>query len=165
MEQVSRDFPPQPLQGGTYQNKLKCLDSSLCNTLHTCPKICHIEDVCLTLHMSVDLDLGLSLWEICAVYRSDEKQFPAAFKCYHYFHKIGSVSSDNLFFKMVIHIHSDSVFQRYQKEMRNKPGLRPIYQGNYSNGTLAKDDLADEDANLMIKLKFLTYKILLHIPL
>ena len=30
---------------------------------------------------------------------------------------------------------------------------------NSSNGTLAKDDLADEDANLMIKLKFLTYKV------
>ncbi|KAL7264689.1 hypothetical protein ACSBR1_002617 [Camellia fascicularis] len=216
MEQVSRDFPPQPVEG-------------------------------------VDLDLGLSLREICAINRSDEKQqikallesvgtsfcpdyldwfgngatdshsrnadqsvlskflqahpadfsttklqemirlmrerrFPAAFKCYHNFHKIGSVSSDNLFFKMVIHVHSDSAFRRYQKEMRNKPGLWPLYRGffvdinlfgenrekaaqtakntndllknvNSSNGTLAKDDLADEDANLMIKLKFLTYKL------
>ncbi|CAL5387263.1 unnamed protein product [Camellia sinensis] len=170
MEQVSRDFPPQSVEG-------------------------------------VDLDLGLSLREICAVNRSDEKQqikallesqemirlmrerrFPAAFKCYHNFHKIGSVYSDNLFFKMVIHVHSDSAFRRYQKEMRNKPGLWPLYRGffvdinlfkenrekaaqtakntndllknvNSSNGTLAKDDLADEDANLMIKLKFLTYKL------
>lgn len=30
---------------------------------------------------------------------------------------------------------------------------------NGSNGTLGKDGLADEDANLMIKLKFLTYKV------
>ncbi|CAL5389160.1 unnamed protein product [Camellia sinensis] len=117
-----------------------------------------------------------------------ERRFPAAFKCYHNFHKIGSVYSDNLFFKMVIHVHSDSAFRRYQKEMRNKPGLWPLYRGffvdinlfkenrekaaqtakntndllknvNSSNGTLAKDDLADEDANLMIKLKFLTYKL------
>lgn len=30
---------------------------------------------------------------------------------------------------------------------------------NGSNGTIGKDGLADEDANLMIKLKFLTYKV------
>lgn len=47
-----------------------------------------------------------------------EKRFPAAFKCYHNFHKAESASSDNLFYKMVIHVHSDSAFRRYQKEMR-----------------------------------------------
>lgn len=47
-----------------------------------------------------------------------EKRFPAAFKCYHNFHKINSVASDDLHFKMVIHVHSDSTFRRYQKEMR-----------------------------------------------
>lgn len=47
-----------------------------------------------------------------------DKRFPAAFKIYHNFHKIDSVSNDNLFYKMVIHVHSDSVFRRYQKEMR-----------------------------------------------
>ena len=47
-----------------------------------------------------------------------EKRFPAAFKCYHNFQKVESVSSDNLFYKMVIHVHSDSGFRRYQKEMR-----------------------------------------------
>lgn len=31
---------------------------------------------------------------------------------------------------------------------------------NGSSSTLGKDGLADEDANLMIKLKFLTYKVL-----
>ena len=31
--------------------------------------------------------------------------------------------------------------------------------GSELNGESAKDDLADEDANLMIKLKFLTYKV------
>lgn len=48
-----------------------------------------------------------------------EKRFPAAFKCYHNLHKVDSVSSDNLFYKMVIHVHSDSAFRRYQKEMRS----------------------------------------------
>lgn len=31
--------------------------------------------------------------------------------------------------------------------------------GNDTNGESDKDGLADEDANLMIKLKFLTYKV------
>ncbi|KAL7115693.1 hypothetical protein ACP275_04G197800 [Erythranthe tilingii] len=113
-----------------------------------------------------------------------EKRFPAAFKCYHNFHKINSVASDDLHFKMVIHVHSDSAFRRYQKEMRHNPGLWPLYRGFFvdlnlfkdkkgiamkssqeinsgsgTNGASAKDGLADEDANLMIKLKFLTYKI------
>ncbi|KAK6235372.1 tRNA ligase [Theobroma cacao] len=117
-----------------------------------------------------------------------EKRFPAAFKCYHNFHKAESVSSDNLFYKMVIHVHSDSGFRRYQKEMRQKPGLWPLYRGFFldinlfkankeraaeiakSNNDLVgnvnndsnistRDGLADDDANLMIKLKFLTYKL------
>ncbi|KAL7126492.1 hypothetical protein ABFS83_14G191300 [Erythranthe nasuta] len=110
-----------------------------------------------------------------------EKRFPAAFKCYHNFHKINSVSSDSLHFKMVIHVHSDSAFRRYQEEMRRNPGLWPLYRGffvdvnlfknnkgiaaessqeiNYGSDTNAKDGLANEDANLMIKLKFLKYKI------
>lgn len=116
-----------------------------------------------------------------------EKRYPAAFKLYHNYQKINSVSSDNLHFKMVIHVHSDSAFRRYQKEMRNKPGLWPLYRGFFvdlnlfkadkekaaeiagmendakkvdeNNGTLTKDSLADEDANLMFKLKFLTYKL------
>ncbi|KAL0369703.1 UNVERIFIED_CONTAM: tRNA ligase 1 [Sesamum angustifolium] len=116
-----------------------------------------------------------------------EKRFPAAFKCYHNFHKINSVTIDDLYFKMVIHVHSDSAFRRYQKEMRYNPGLWPLYRGFFvdlnlykfnkgrtgelsketnalpetggTNGESGKDDLADEDANLMIKLKFLTYKI------
>ncbi|KAL3518340.1 hypothetical protein ACH5RR_020929 [Cinchona calisaya] len=116
-----------------------------------------------------------------------EKRYPAAFKLYHNYQKINSVSSENLHFKMVIHVHSDSAFRRYQKEMRNKPGLWPLYRGFFvdlnlfkaekekaaeitetvnvvknvddDNGTFTKDSLADEDANLMIKLKFLTYKL------
>ncbi|KAF9664985.1 hypothetical protein SADUNF_Sadunf16G0075200 [Salix dunnii] len=112
-----------------------------------------------------------------------ERRLPAAFKCYHNFHKISSVSVDDLFYKMVIHVHSDSAFRRYQKEMRNKPGLWPLYRGFFVDINLfkankeraaeiaknnnivgivndrAKDDLADDDANLMIKLKFLTYKL------
>lgn len=117
-----------------------------------------------------------------------EKHFPAAFKCYHNFHRLDSVSSDNLYFKMVIHVYSDSVFKRYQKVMRDKPELWPLYRGffvdlnlvkgkkekvaeitksgnaivhdaNNSSVESSKDGLADEDANLMIKLKFLTYKL------
>ncbi|KAK9168982.1 hypothetical protein Syun_001122 [Stephania yunnanensis] len=119
-----------------------------------------------------------------------EKRFPAAFKCYYNFHKISSLTSDNLHFKMVIHVHSDSAFRRYQKEMRYKPGLWPLYRGffvdvnllkadnekvanvakndnfpvknvngNFSTRMSVTDGLADEDANSMIKLKFLTYKL------
>lgn len=47
-----------------------------------------------------------------------EKRIPAAFKCYYNFHKVESMSSDNLHFKMVIHVLNDSAFQHYQKEMR-----------------------------------------------
>ncbi|KAJ6425526.1 hypothetical protein OIU84_026158 [Salix udensis] len=111
-----------------------------------------------------------------------ERRLPVAFKCHHNFHKISSVSVDNLFYKMVIHVHSDSAFRRYQKEMRSKPGLWPLYRGFFVDINLfkankekaaeiaknnivgivndrAKGDLADDDANLMIKLKFLTYKL------
>ncbi|XP_050894247.1 tRNA ligase 1 isoform X2 [Lathyrus oleraceus] len=113
-----------------------------------------------------------------------EKRLPAAFKCYHNFHKVGAISNDDLFYKMVIHVHSDSAFRRYQKEMRHRPGLWPLYRGffvdinlfkadkgkvaeisknssiNESDSTsIERDDFADEDANLMVKLKFLTYKL------
>ncbi|KAK6926834.1 tRNA ligase, phosphodiesterase, partial [Dillenia turbinata] len=117
-----------------------------------------------------------------------EKRFPANFKCSYNFHKLGSVSLDNLYLKMVIHVHSDSAFRRYQKEMRHRPGLWPLYRGffidinlfkankeraaeiatnaidltktaNCSDATSGLDGLANEDANLMIKLKFLTYKL------
>nr|XP_027191505.1 tRNA ligase 1 isoform X2 [Cicer arietinum] len=113
-----------------------------------------------------------------------EKRLPAAFKCYHNFHKVDAISNDDLFYKMVIHVHSDSAFRRYQKEMRQKQGLWPLYRGFFvdinlfkadkdkvaeisknngikesSSTCTEKDDFADEDANLMVKLKFLTYKL------
>nr|CAD1818356.1 unnamed protein product [Ananas comosus var. bracteatus] len=119
-----------------------------------------------------------------------QRHFPAAFKCYCNFHKIDSLSKDNLYYKMVIHVHSDSVFRRYQQEMRRNRGLWPLYRGFFIDinlfkvtkekaAELAKDSnsmlkningatesdslstngLADEDANLMVKLKFLTYKL------
>ncbi|KAM0863572.1 hypothetical protein ACQ4PT_044515 [Festuca glaucescens] len=118
------------------------------------------------------------------------KNFRAAFKCYWNSQKVGSLSNDNLYYKMVIHVHSDSVFKRYQQEMRKNQGLWPLYRGFFvdvnlfkannkkaaelskdSNTLLknidgaldpsssTKDSLADEDSNLMVKLKFLTYKI------
>ncbi|WZZ83844.1 hypothetical protein YC2023_104416 [Brassica napus] len=117
-----------------------------------------------------------------------EKRLPAAFKCYHNFNKANDVSPDNLFYKLVVHVHSDSGFRRYQKEMRHTPGLWPLYRGFFvdinlfksnkgrdqmalksndnavkdaseNSGQQGKDGLADDDANLMIKLKFLTYKL------
>ncbi|RWW20027.1 hypothetical protein GW17_00015886 [Ensete ventricosum] len=119
-----------------------------------------------------------------------QRHFPAAFKCYYNFHKVDSLSSDNIHYKMVIHIHSDSVFRRYQQEMRKNRGLWPLYRGffvdvnlfkvnkeratdfakdsnsllksingNLEASSLVTDGIADEDANLMIKLKFLTYKL------
>lgn len=60
-----------------------------------------------------------------------EKRFPAAFKCHYNLHKINDVSSNNLPFKMVIHVYSDSGFRRYQKEMRSAV--------NYFNGNLSND--------------------------
>ncbi|XP_076947085.1 tRNA ligase 1-like [Bidens hawaiensis] len=117
-----------------------------------------------------------------------DKRFPAAFKCYYNFRKINSISNDNLHYKMVIHVHSDSTFRRYQKEMRSKPDLWPLYRGFFVEINLfkaskekaaemaktsidvgkidknndhisGKKGLADQDTNLMIKLKFLTYKL------
>ncbi|KAL1201941.1 tRNA ligase 1 [Cardamine amara subsp. amara] len=114
-----------------------------------------------------------------------EKRLPAAFKCYHNFHRANDISPDNLFYKLVVHVHSDSGFRRYQKEMRHMPSLWPLYRGFFvdinlfksnkgrdlmalnnavkdaseNGGQQGKDGLADDDANLMIKLKFLTYKL------
>lgn len=116
-----------------------------------------------------------------------EKRFPAAFKCYHNFQKVNCASYQNFHFKMVIHVHSDSTFRRYQKERRYKPELWPLYRGFFvdlklfqrneektsefakqiddaksadnSNRTSEVEDLANEDATLMVKLKFLTYKL------
>ncbi|XP_023644755.1 tRNA ligase 1 isoform X2 [Capsella rubella] len=117
-----------------------------------------------------------------------EKRLPVAFKCYHNFHRANDISSDNLFYKLVVHVHSDSGFRRYQKEMRHTPSLWPLYRGFFvdinlfksnkgndlmalksidnavkdaseNDGQRGNDGLADDDANLMIKLKFLTYKL------
>ncbi|KAF1897287.1 hypothetical protein Lal_00034990 [Lupinus albus] len=91
-----------------------------------------------------------------------EKRFPAAFKCYHNFHKVDAISSDNLFCKMVIHVHStDQDCGRYIEA--NKERATEISKSNSisesGNNSSVKDELADEDANLMVKLKFLTYKL------
>ncbi|KAK8967645.1 hypothetical protein KSP40_PGU006807 [Platanthera guangdongensis] len=128
-----------------------------------------------------------------------QRHFPVAFKSYYNFHKVDCISKDQFYCKMVIHVHSDSVFRRYQQEMRRNKGLWPLYRGFFvdidlfklqkdkasellkgssvllrnldstsasnseTDGTSASntetDGLADDDSNLMIKLKFLTYKI------
>uniref|UniRef100_A0A0D9WWF4 tRNA ligase phosphodiesterase domain-containing protein n=1 Tax=Leersia perrieri TaxID=77586 RepID=A0A0D9WWF4_9ORYZ len=119
-----------------------------------------------------------------------QRHFAAAFKCYWNYHKIDSVSNDNLYYKMVIQVHNDYVFGRYQQEMRRNQELWPLYRGFFVDVNLfkvnnmkssilsndidtslknindaldsnssAKDGLADEDSNLMVKLKFLPYKL------
>ena len=113
---------------------------------------------------------------------------PAAFKCYHNFHKVESISSDNLFYKMVIHVYNDLGFRRYQKRWgtsqicglfielffldinlfkANKERAAEISKSNNDlvghvnngNSISTKDGLANEDVNQMTKLKFFTYKL------
>ncbi|XP_073022278.1 LOW QUALITY PROTEIN: tRNA ligase 1-like [Primulina eburnea] len=216
MEQVLRDYPPPPSNGADHhlgsslreicaanRNDEKQQIKALLNGVG--PSFCpnHLDwfghEVSQSHSRNVDRSVlskflqsrpadfsTAKLQEMVRLMR--EKRFPAAFKCYHNFHKINSVTSENLHFKMVIHVFSDSAFRRYQKEMRCKPGLWPLYRGFFvdlnlfkvnkerltefstennavvetdgdTNGASAKYGLADEDANLMIKLKFLTYKI------
>uniref|UniRef100_A0A7I4CXU8 tRNA ligase phosphodiesterase domain-containing protein n=1 Tax=Physcomitrium patens TaxID=3218 RepID=A0A7I4CXU8_PHYPA len=91
-------------------------------------------------------------------------------------------------FKMIVHVLSDSAFRRYQREMRKHAHLWPLYRGFFvdvcvltgSNApevmnmkSLADDsdqetsgfgeseqsDSVDETENLMLKMKFLPYKI------
>ncbi|KAI3995207.1 hypothetical protein MKX01_032009 [Papaver californicum] len=75
-----------------------------------------------------------------------EKRFPAALKCYHNFHKITSLAANDAHFKMVIHVHRDSAFRQYQKEMRHNPGLWPLYR-------VSKDKAAEvaEDNSVQLK--------------
>ncbi|XP_047091861.1 tRNA ligase 1-like isoform X1 [Lolium rigidum] len=114
-----------------------------------------------------------------------QRHFPAAFKCYSKYQ-----NADNLYYKMVIHVRSDSIFRRYQQQMRKNQGLWPLYRGFFvdinlfkvnnkkaaevskdsntsleiidcalNSSLLARDGLDDEDSSLMLKLKFLNYKI------
>lgn len=84
-------------------------------------------------------------------------------------------------FRLTVHILNDNVFRNYQKEMRKSPGLWPLYRGFFVDVSLFDDEsqatsvnsqsetlnvnnvedvaLADEAENLMLKLKFLTYKL------
>ncbi|XP_002993571.2 tRNA ligase 1 [Selaginella moellendorffii] len=84
-------------------------------------------------------------------------------------------------FTMTIHVLQDSVFRRYQKEMQYNPSLWPLYRGFFVDVMLTKDSqnnssssneteevtlghldqdaMADDAEHLMVKLKFLTYKI------
>ncbi|KAI3450520.1 hypothetical protein Pfo_007185 [Paulownia fortunei] len=210
MEQVLRDYPPPPLEGADLGSSLReiCVANrtdekqqikALLESVGTsfCPNYLDWfgneasdghsrnadQSVLSKFLQARPADFSTTkLQEMVRLMR--EKRYPTAFKCYHNFHKINSVASDDLHFKMVIHVHSDSAFRRYQKEMRYNPGLWPLYRGFFvdlnlfkinkgravefsketnaesgTNGASAKDGLADEDANLMIKLKFLTYKL------
>ena len=110
-----------------------------------------------------------------------KRNLPAAFKCYWNYQKFDSLSNDNLYYKMVIHVHKDSAFRRYQQETRKNQELWPLYRGFFIDVNLfkaaelskdsnavpeninglpnsrssTKDGLVDEDSNLMVKLKFL----------
>lgn len=77
-------------------------------------------DILLLFRSCNDLKLSLSQ-EMIRLMR--QRHFPAAFKCYYNLHKIDSISKDQLYYKMVIHVHSDSVFRRYQQEMRSVDDL------------------------------------------
>ncbi|KAF3453988.1 hypothetical protein FNV43_RR04431 [Rhamnella rubrinervis] len=125
------------------------------------------------------LDLGPNLRDICATNRSDEKQIGLGMKLVMPIQEVQtdlfSQSSYNLIL-LILQLPN----------CRHKPGLWPLYRGffidinlfkanketaaeiaknnmgivdNGTSGGLGKDGLADEDANLMIKLKFLTYKL------
>ncbi|KAL5701474.1 hypothetical protein ACHQM5_026804 [Ranunculus cassubicifolius] len=111
-----------------------------------------------------------------------EKGYNVDFKCYRRIHRMSPMEcGDNLQYKMIIHIHQDHTFQRYQKAMKSNPRLWPMYRGFFIDINIFEKDeesvveiannrdvnvsgsdtegLADGDANLMIKLKFLTYKL------
>ncbi|GAV62085.1 hypothetical protein CFOL_v3_05609 [Cephalotus follicularis] len=217
MEEVLRDYPPPPAEGvgldlgrslreicanmSNEKQKIKALlqgaGSSFCpddadwfgNESEDAHSKNADKSVLSKFLQSHPADYSTTkLQEMIRLIKDSSKRFPVAFKFYHNFHKVNSVSSDKLFYKMVIHVLSDSAFQRYQKEMRQKPGLWPLYRGFFVDINLFKtnkervaekgksnnnivgifngsgdasvvDGLADDDANLMIKLKFLTYKL------
>uniref|UniRef100_A0ACD5XYW8 Uncharacterized protein n=1 Tax=Avena sativa TaxID=4498 RepID=A0ACD5XYW8_AVESA len=114
-----------------------------------------------------------------------QRHLHASFKCYLNYQNVDSLS-----YKMVIHVRRDSIFRRYQHEMKKNQGLWPLYRGFFihinlfkannmkgaelskdSNTSLeiidgavdssssAQDGLAGEDSSLMVKLKFLNYKV------
>ncbi|KAL6508857.1 hypothetical protein OROHE_021416 [Orobanche hederae] len=210
LEQVLRDYPPPPVEGADLGSSLREICAAnrtdekqqikaLLESVGTsfCPNYSDWfgDEASDGNSRNADKSVLSKFLEACPADYSTtklqemvrlmrEKRFPAAFKCSHNFHKINSLASDDLHFKMVIHVHSDSTFRRYQKEMRHNPELWPLYRGFFvdlnlfktnkeravesiketnvgsgTNSASAKDGLADEDANLMIKLKFLTYKL------
>ncbi|RXI04526.1 hypothetical protein DVH24_038800 [Malus domestica] len=196
MEKVLIDFPPPPMDGAGLDLGPSARDICAANRSSEKQQIKALLEGVGSSFCPDQLDwLGIGAGDdysrnadksVEMIRLMKEKRFPAAFKCYHDYHKVDSISSDNLFYKMVIHVHSDSAFRRYQKEMRLKPGLWPLYRGFFvdinlfkaskeraaeiakckssivedgNSGMPGKYGLADEDANLMIKLKFLTYKL------
>ncbi|KAJ4813012.1 RNA ligase isoform 1 [Rhynchospora pubera] len=216
MENVLREFPPPPLDGvdedlgsslrdvcasnrSAEKEQIKALldgvGTSMCPTQSDWfgvgdfggSQFRNVDRSVLTkfLHVHPTDYSTMKLQELIRLMR--QRRFQAAFKCYTNFHKINDLSKDNLYYKMVIHVHSDHVFRKYQQEMRKNKGLWPLYRGFFVDVNLFKvnkekaaelirdgdsqlnivpessssdkDGLADEDANLMVKLKFLTYKL------
>eukprot|EP00249_Psilotum_nudum_P024453 c29187_g1_i1 orf=271-3738(-) len=131
-------------------------------------------------------DMTAKLQETIQVLRN--RNMPVRFRCRPI---VNMEDCEKIQFKMIIHVLADSVFRKYQSEMRHNSGLWPLYRGyfvevslfdnlvqastrirasdqtslakEFQNGlqlnNVEDDVLADEAANLMLKLKFLTYKL------
>ena len=145
MERVLKDFPPPPLEGEGLdlgptlraicaangpEKQIKALlqsaGTAFCpnyldwfgdeeSGLHSRDADGSVVSKFLQAH-SADLSTRILKEMVCLM---SEKRFPVAFKCYYNFHKVNDLSSGNLPFKMLIHVHSDSGFRLYQKEMRS----------------------------------------------
>ncbi|RDY09341.1 tRNA ligase 1, partial [Mucuna pruriens] len=92
-----------------------------------------------------------------------EKRFPAAFKCYHNFHKVDAMSKPFQCFMSNTSLALSGLNQDYGHYIEaNKENAAEFSKNSVNetgNSSSGKDDFADEDANLMVKLKFLTYKL------
>ncbi|ONK75258.1 uncharacterized protein A4U43_C03F15000 [Asparagus officinalis] len=82
-----------------------------------------------------------------------QRHFPAAFKCYHNYHKIESLS------RFFVDVNVFKVNKEKAAEVsKDSNSLLKNVNGTHDSSS-SVDGLADEDANLMVKLKFLTYKL------
>ncbi|CAK9216079.1 unnamed protein product [Sphagnum troendelagicum] len=134
---------------------------------------------------STPADLGtLKLQEMVRVVH--KAKLPVRFKCRMNLLQQTDMAHNNVLshFKMTVHVLSDSAFRRYQKEMSKHAGLWPLYRGFFVDISIynatavapslieeraslvdknemetGDDVMADGSENLMLKLKFLPYKL------
>ncbi|KAL6189546.1 hypothetical protein ACLB2K_040933 [Fragaria x ananassa] len=136
MEKVLKDFPPPPMEGAGLDLGPSLREICIANRSDETQQIKALLKVLAPL-FALTIQTGLGL-ELEVIHLMREKRLSAAFKCYPNYHKHDSMSSDNVFYKMIIHVRSDSAFQRYQKEMKSKPGLWPLYRGFFVDFNLFK---------------------------